>query len=237
MATTPTLNPIPTVVVSNQLTWLQAHERLIIVFLVLLVGGWLGNHWLNISAENAKTAFAAQQQVAAAATLQASEAAKTYQVAIDALSKQITALDVAMTQRQTVLVKQQAQTATLPSDQLVTLWQGLIPGINKGSITPTGDGGYKVDGGPAIDTVNQLEEVPVLRANLSDETKLADDTHKTLDVCTALTDRQKTEIAEDKKTCDAQTASLKADARKSKRNWFVAGLVTAGTIIGYVILR
>jgi len=226
----------PTVIFANELTWLQKHERLIIVVLVLALGGWLGNKWMSYSAEQAKSALVVQQQVSAAAASQAALAAQSYQVAIEALSKQVTALDVAMTQRQTVLVKQQTQTSTLPPDQVVTLWQGLIPGTNKGSITPT-DGGYKVDSGPAIDTVNQLEEVPVLKANLSDETKLADVTQTALTSCSALVDKQKTEIAEDKKTCDAEMASLKASARKSKRNWFVAGAVTAATIFGYIMLH
>ncbi len=222
--------------VQNEKTWLQKHERLIIVVLVIAFGSWLGSKYLDNAAANAKSALVAQQQVSAAAASQAEMAAKGYQVAIEALSKQVTALDVAMTQRQTVLVKQQAQTSALPPDQLVTLWQGLIPGINKGSIVPTTNG-YAVDPGPAIDTVNQLEEVPVLKANLADETNLAATTQSALTSCSGLVDKQKTEIAEDKKTCDAQTASLKADARKSKRNWFIGGLVTAATIFGYIVLH
>jgi hypothetical protein len=235
MATGPQIPP--TVIFANELTWLQKHERLIIVILVLALGGWLGNKWMNVSAENAKSALAIQQQVSAAAASQAALAAQTYQAAIDALSKANVALAASQQARNAALAKQQTVTATLPPDQVVTMWQGLIPGINKGSITPTGDGGYKVDGGPAIDTVNTLEEVPVLRANLSDETKLAETTQTALNSCSTLVENQKTEIAEDKKTCDAQTKSLKADARKSKRNWFIGGLVTAATIVGFIAIH
>lgn len=236
MATGPQV-PNPTVIFANELTWLQKHERLLIIVFVLALGGWLGNKWMNVSAENAKSALAVQKAASDAAMSQAEMAAKTYQVAIDALGKQIAALDAAQTARNTVLVKKQAETKTLPPDQVVAMWQGLIPGINKGSITPTSDGGYQVDGGPAIDTVNTLEEVPVLRANLADETKLAETTQTALTSCSALVDKQKTQIAEDQKTCEAETKSLKADARKSKRNWFIGGLVTAATIFGYIMLH
>lgn len=212
-------------------TWFQKHERLIIVFAVLALGGWLGNKWMNVSAENAKSALAVQQQVSAVAASQAALAAQSYQAAIDALSKANVALAASQTARNTALVKQQTATVTLPPDQLVTLWQGLIPGINKGSITPTATG-YIVDSGPAVDTVNQLEEVPVLKANLSDEIKLADTTQTTLNSCSILIDKQKIQIAEDDKTCKAQVTSLKADARKSKRNWFIGGMTTAATVIG-----
>lgn len=207
-------------------SWLIQHERLIVIFLVLIFGGWLGNRWMNYSAEQAKSALAVQQAASQAAAAQAALAAQTYQVSIDALAKQTAALDASQRARNAGLAKQQTATTTFPPDQVVTLWQGLLPGINKGNIVPTADGGYKVDAGPAIDTVNTLEEVPVLRANLSDETKLADTTQTALTSCSALVDKQKTEIAEDKKTCDAKTASLKADARKSKRTFFILGFIS-----------
>lgn len=223
---TPSVVPSPTVILANELTWLQKHERLIIVVLVLALGGWLGNKWMNQSAENAKSALAVQQAASAAAASQADLAAKTYQAAIDAMSRQNVALAASQQARNTTLVKQQTVTATLPPDTVVTMWKGLIPGINQGNIVPTPQGGYTVDGGPAIETVNQLEEVPVLRANLSDETALAGNTQTALNSCSTLVETQKTEIAQDKKTCDAQVTSLKADARKSKRNWFIAGFIS-----------
>ncbi len=131
-----------------------------------------------------------------------------------------------MVQRNAILDRQQTKTSTLPPDQLITMWQGLIPGVNKGSIISNTQGGYTVDSGPAIDTVNTLEEVPVLRANLEDETKLVETTQTALNSCSTLVDKQKTQIEEDDKTCKAQVTSLKANARKSKRNFFIAGFIS-----------
>lgn len=244
MSTPPVVpSPAPTVILANELTWLQKHERLIIVVLVLALGGWLGNKWMNVSAENAKSALAVQQQVSAAAASQAEMAAKTYQAAIDALSHANVALAASQQARNTTLVKTQAQTATLAPDALITMWKGLIPGTMPGEIKaqavvlPDGTHAQQVvvDDGPAVETVNQLEEVPVLRANLSDETALAGNTQTALTACSALVESQKTEIAEDKKTCAAQMVSLKADARKSKRNWFIGGMTTAATVIGLAL--
>lgn len=242
---TPPVTPAPTVILANELTWLQKHERLIIVVLVLALGGWLGNKWMNQSAENAKSVLAVQQAASAAAASQADLAAKTYQAAIDAMSRQNVALAASQQARNTTLVKQQAATATVAPDVLITMWKGLIPGTMGGDIKlqditrPDGVHAQQVivDDGPAVETVNQLEEVPVLKANLSDETALAQNTQTALNSCSTLVDSQKTEIAEDKKTCDAKTASLKADARKSKRNWFITGLVTAATIVGFIAIH
>ena len=50
---------------TTALTWLQKHERIILVFLVLLAASWFGNHWLNNTAAKDKQAatVAAQQLV------------------------------------------------------------------------------------------------------------------------------------------------------------------------------
>jgi len=222
---------------ASELTWLQKHERLIVVVLVLALGGWFGNKWLNQSAENAKATLAVQQAASAAAASQADLAAKTYQAAIEAMSKANVALATAQTARNTALVKTQTQTATQAVNQpneFVKTWQSLIPGTMGGNIVqqpidlPDGTHSqrFAVDLGPAIETVNTLESVPVLKADLADETALAANTQTALNSCQTLVEKQKTEIAEDKKTNDAEIASLKASARKSKRNWFIAGFVS-----------
>jgi hypothetical protein len=240
MATGPTIPiqiPNPTVLITNELSWFQKHERLIIVVLVLALGGWLGNKWMNVSAEHAKAALAVQQQASAIAATQADLAAKSYQAAIEALSKANVALAASQTARNTVLVKQQATTATqatvAPND-FVKTWQSLIPGTIPGNITQqvailpdkTTSQQFIVGLGPAIETVTALEAVPVMKANLADEIALAGSTQTALNSCSTLVDKQVIEIAQDKKTCDAAMKDLKANARKHSRNWFIAGFVS-----------
>lgn len=222
---------------SSELTWLQKHERLIIIVLVLALGGWLGNKWMNQSAENAKAALAVQQAASQAAASQADLAAKTYQMAIEAMSRENVALATAQQARNTTLIKTQTQTAaqaTSAPNEFVKTWRSLIPGTMGGSIVQqpivlpdkSTSQQFVVDLGPAIETVNALEAVPVLKANLADETTLAGNTQTALNSCTILVDKQKTVIEENGKLSDAKIASLKADARKSKRNWFIAGFVS-----------
>src|SRR2546430_17449964 len=80
-------------------TWLQKHERMIIVLLVLLAGGWLGNKWLNNSAAEAQTKYAIAQAALDQTRLQASQAHQDYQMTVDALTKQNASLAAAVASR------------------------------------------------------------------------------------------------------------------------------------------
>jgi hypothetical protein len=100
--TTPTITTVTT-------SWLIQHERLVLVFIVLLFAAFLGNKWLNYDASKKDAAaIVAQQQVVAAqaatatavrnadaATAQTAQVALQYQAMIDALTRQNNSLAAA----------------------------------------------------------------------------------------------------------------------------------------------
>ena len=121
-----------------------------------------------------------------------------------------------------------AAQVTLPPTELVARLNTLVPQADA-TVTPTG---VALPEAGAVATVQQLEQVPVLTQQLSDETQIASDTAGLLAAANenraTLTDEisgLKLEAVDSAKVCTAQIAVIKAEARKSKRRWFVAGFV------------
>lgn len=225
--------PAPQVVIANQLSWLQQHERLIIVFMILLVGGWLGSKALDNSLANAKTALAAQQQISQAAASQAALDAKQYQTALDVMSKEITALEASQRARNTVLQQKETVIKTETPTALSLDWEKAIGTSNE--IIPSTQG-FSVTDDAARKTVAQLEEVPVLTANLADETKIAVGTQASLTQANTVISDQKTEIAQNDKTCKDQISVLKKSSRVSRLRWFGIGVgVGVAAVLHFVI--
>jgi hypothetical protein len=227
--------------VQTAVSWIKTHERLIIVFMVLLFGAFLGNKWLDTSA--AKTAaaatFAAQQaaeakQSAGVAAQQAVQVQQQYQAMLEVLQKQNAALAQAVTQRDAILGQQQTADKKMSPTQLTQRWAALVPSTMP-IATPTG---VSVTTADAQSTVVQLENVPVLTQNLKDETAIAANLQSELDAQakvvvedSVLISALNTEIAANDKACKAEVASVKADARKGKVKWFKIGYV-AGLVSG-----
>lgn len=228
------------------LTWLQKHERIIIVFLVLVVGGWLGNHWLNNRAEVADQKVVAAQQVLdtqkaanAQLALEVQQTASQYQAMVNSLTQQNAQLSSAMQSRTVVLQQQQVADKTLPLPDLGKRWSDLA-GLNAGDVTASTSGITVTDAG-ARATVGKLEEVPILTANLADETTVADNRQAELDKSNDLIgglNQQvtglNTQIADGQKVCDTKLNASKADANKAKKNWLLRGL-GVGVAIGIFI--
>jgi hypothetical protein len=110
---------------------------------------------------------------------------------------------------------------------LATRWHQLIPTVTP-SVTSVGVG---LTAQEAHDTVAQLEQVPVLVQNLSDEMKVASNYQSEVqksdllnaDLNSQILGLQK-ENADEVSACKAQVASVKADARKSKISWIKRAL-------------
>lgn len=88
--------------------------------------------------------------------------------------------------------------------------------------------------------VTDLDTLPVVQANLVDtqkqldnETQIAVAAQNDVVAQKAQVDGLNKQIADAQKTCKAQIASVKADARKSKLKWFGLGFV-AGFITGHI---
>lgn len=237
--------------VKNDLTWLQKHERLIVAVLIIAAMMFLGNKWLdNRSVSDAVQAALAKQQavelqqkVADDEKRQAEQAAQTaqmaaqYQAMVDGLTRQNASLAAAVAQRTSILEKQQTANNTAPLPEVAQRWIGLA-GLQPTDLQVAANG-VDVNDTAARKTVNLLEEVPVLQQNVRDIQQVADNRQAELSKANDVIATQGTqivglnqEVADEKKAhkadvdADKKTIdSVKADARKSKRNWFIAGFI------------
>lgn len=243
--------PIDNVVnaVKADVSWVKTYERIILVTLVLAAGAWGWSTWVNSDA-SAKRAQAAvlSQQVAdlktqnAAIALQAAQSAAVYQATVEALTQQNASLAAAVTQRNAILGEQQTHNTAAPLPELAQRWAELAKIAPETlAATPTG---ISVSDTSARMTVNLLEEVPVLRADLADTETIAVNRQTELDKADGLITSLNAEVtglktlgtAEGKK-CAADIAVVKADARKSKRNWFIKGVTVGAAVAVFIVLH
>jgi hypothetical protein len=238
--------------IKNDLSWLQRHERLLICTMVILAVTFLGNKWLDNRSTGAAVQAALAQQKAvvlqqkvdedvkqsAVQAAQNAQIAAQYQSMVDTLNRQVASLAAAVAQRNNNLVNQQASNQTAPLPNVAKRWVSLA------DLQPTdltvADTGINVNDTAVRKTVNLLEEVPVLQKNVQDIQQIADNRQIELSKANDLIAGQNTQIgglikqvtdekASHKADVDAdrkEIDSVKADARKSKRNWFIAGFIT-----------
>ena len=215
--------------------YLKAHERLI---LALVAAGvlWVAIGKVDTLIQHHDDANLKQAQVIAAqeASKNAAIAAQVAsdKAAFDALQAKLQAEDAALIQANvalaTALTRQQKTDATLPPTDLVARWNALVPqaaaSVNNGQVTLPNTG--------AVATVQQLERIPVQQEEITNEQTLVANgnalavaqTKQVTDLTVQVTGL-KLQSIDDAKVCQAQIAVVKADARKSKRRWFVAGFV------------
>ena len=225
--------------------WLLAHERLIIVALVLAVGAFGISKYFDVSAARADArAVAAQQQAVdakantAAATLQASQTASQYQAMVEALTRENAALALAVTSRNTVLQQNTAKKETAPLPELMSRWNTLA-----GTDVTVKGADAIVSDTSSRKTVNLLEQVPVLQANLTDETTIAANRQAELEKSDVLANNLNVEIGAlnnqltaDAKACTLNIAAVKADGKKNSVKWFKRGLIVGflgGLFVGH----
>jgi hypothetical protein len=152
-----------------------------------------------------------------------------------ALTQQLAALNATSTLRNSSLTKAQMEVPTMSSTQLSNDWETFINVPH--SISET-QGGFIVNDQAAIATVQQLEEVPVLKSDLADETTSLQESQKQYGNEVQALSLEESAHNKDNATCTTDKKSLsdnlnkaKADAKKSKFKWFFAGVV-AGFIGG-----
>jgi hypothetical protein len=216
-------------------TWIKQHERMIITVLVGLVLWFaigkidtlVANHD-NANLQQAKVVAQAQIEKNAALAAQAAQQAAQFQALAEKVQAQNTALAQANVALVTALTKQQKTDATLPPTQLVARLNTLVPEAGA-SVTPNG---VTLPENGAVATVQELEKVPVLTTQLSDtQTELKNEQGllmaSTAQVATLNSEvaSLKLEAVDQAKVCTAQIAVVKAEARRSKRRWFLGGFV------------
>lgn len=228
--------------------WIQfvkSHERMVLGLGLLLVVLWIGNKYLNISADKADAkAVAAQQaldtikQQNADFQKKVDEQEQQYQVLVGQLTAQNRSLLATIASRNQAVQTQQKTDANLALPELAVRWKTLVPEADVQILNT----GVSVSEPGARATVQQLELVPVLQANLGDEEKLVTNKDQQIAGLTGLTsglttqvDGLRSQIAAADTSCKADIAKIKADDRRSKRNWLLRGIAIGGAIVGYLM--
>jgi hypothetical protein len=228
-------------------TWLQKHERLIIVLFVLVFGYFaldktLGVvvQWDNHRASVAMATVQAQQAKNDEALAQAKATLLDYQTALAASIKQNAALSAAIVTRDKAVVVQQKTDAQLPPTELGQRWENLVSCVPVGSCVQATASGFAVTNNGAIKTVQQLEQIPVLQQDVTDEKNqnlnLQTDVNKANDLISQgkiVVNGLQLQIQDQQKSCETQITAVKAQARKGKLKSFGIGFVT-GYVAGQV---
>lgn len=225
----------------------KAHEKLLLVGFALVVFLLLGNKYLKYSASRATGKAEATQQVAAGAAQNSVDMAKLvesdqqkYQQLVASLSAQNQSLIVAIKTQNAQAASHQQADKVEPLPLVAQRWITLlnlqatdIQSVN-GSLTVSEPG--------ARTTVEQLELVPSLQADLKDAQTISQDKTQQIDglntVVSGLHEQVgalNVQITDDSKACKAQVAEVTAKARHSKLQWFERGLAIGGTIVAFIL--
>lgn len=238
-----------TKVIGETQTWLQKHERVVLAVVLATVFLVLGNSYIGHAADvaNAKEKAAqqalvlAQNNAAKLAQLSQQQQAEYLQVT-QQLEDQNAKLLAAVTAKQAATQKQQAADKTLPPNQLAERWTALA-GLQPTDVQPT-TSGFAVTPAGGVNTVVQLEQVPALKAELTDAQTVVQNKDKELNQATATVNALQsqvgglqTEVTAKSKECLAQVNDLKAQARRSKRNWFLRGAAVGGGVVLYLLVH
>jgi len=227
---------IPLPPVQRPESWLKHHEKMILAtigglvlwFAIGRIDTLIANHD-RANLEQAKIVAQVQQSKDSALAAQATAQAAQYQVLADKVQAQNAALVAANTQLATALAKQQKVDGTLPPSDLVARWNTLVPQAGA-TVTPNG---VSLPSAGAVSTVQALEQIPVLNSELSNtKVQLANvdslllASNGQITTLNAEVSGLRLEAVDQAKVCTAQIAVVKAEARRSKRRWFLAGVVT-----------
>src|SRR5580700_8052302 len=229
------------------LLWFKAHERLVIIVLVLGFGAHMYGRYIDLESTKKDAQVAAltqtvEQDKTSVANLaaQAAQAQATYQSTLTAMQAQNAQLAQTIAQESAALSKSQAVDNTLPLPQLGQRMETLVPDA-KGGVTATATG-LALNDAASRGVVSQLEEVPVLKDQLSQETQTATNNADMLTkaqtanaACqsevTGLTKENTDLVAKDK----ADVAAEKLKTKKAWRSGFKWGAITG--VVGSIAVK
>lgn len=228
--------------------FLKAHENILILGAALFVIFTLGNKWLDHRATQADekagaaaqvvdTQHTANQDVQRQLAAQQAEY-RRLQAQTAALTTKLAAQVAARDQQKKAQVKVDETAA--PAD-LAARWTSLMA-LAPGDVAPAANDTYVIKDQAARTTVENLENVKVLvdddqdqrAANAAQKAQL-DDLQKTADLYSKTTVGLQAELTDEKKACAEQVGQVKAQARKSKLHWFIAGFVAGAATLGYIL--
>jgi len=216
-------------------SWIKTHERLLCLALVLAFGCFGVSKYYDHEATVKSAQATAAAQVSAsdhtnslALASQAQQIAQQYAVLVQTLSAQNAALNAAMAQRN---VQQKAQVVTdsnLPMAGVADRWAVLIPTVQPS--TPM-TGGISLTSGQAHDSLEYMEQVPILQGNLADETQIAQNYQQEVqksDLLNADLNSQVTGLQKENTDLVAKDVAdvkaCKAEGKKNSVKWFKRGL-------------
>jgi hypothetical protein len=192
-----------------------------------------------VASEKAK---AADERAAAAEKTNAvfqQQTAQQIQVLVSqnqALQSQVSGLLSAIASRDAELRKQQQAVVSMAPPERAETWNRLIE--LPGSVKPSADG-YSVTEAGALTTIQELQRVPVLAANVKDLTASVAKLQENVANDAVQFDLERKAHDSDKSACsvqlgakdldlaakDAEIKKVKADAAKAKRKWFFVGAI------------
>lgn len=229
-------------------SYVETHTGLLKYVLFFAVLLYFGNRVMNYQIDKDKGDLAhaqsqvewAKEQVSALNRTTASLYQQNLQ-AQAALTTQIADAKKSIEVRQTKLTEVQKTDETLPVPQLAFDWAAII---KRGNLTPTATT-ITADAQAAISTVQALQQGQADAFTIVDLNKTIAVSNKYVESCRILIDSGEKEIdalkqqsADQDKSCKAEVAFVKAEARKSKSKWFKAGVVVgfvAGLFTGHAI--
>lgn len=216
--------------------YIKNHERLLII--LILVGlSWFSVGKVeniiaahdNANLKQATTIAQVQQSKDAALAAQVASQAAQYQALADKVQVQNAALVAANTQLATALAKQQKTDASLPLPDLANRWTVLVPSA-KPIATPSG---LAVDTPGAIATVQSLEQVPVLSAQIENDRTQIENTQNLLTASNGQVATLNEEVSglrleavDQAKVCDARVKVETDKVHTARRRWFKIGFLT-----------
>jgi hypothetical protein len=229
------------------LTWFKAHERLIIIVLVLGFGAHMYGRWIDLEstkkdAQVATLTQTVEQDKISVANLaeQAAQAQSTYQATLATMQAQNAQLAQTIAQESAALSKVQAVDKTLPLPQLGQRMETLVPDA-KGGVTATSTG-LALNDAASRGVVSQLEEVPVLKDQLSTETQVAQNNADMLNkaqsantACTAEVGGLNKELKDQQAHEAAVVAADKVKIKKAWRSGFKWGAITG--VVGSIAVK
>ncbi len=230
------------------LSWFKAHERLVVILVVLAFGWHFYGAYLNYAGSKADAKVIALTQLVEQdkqtnqnLAISSATAADQYQKALDSAQKLNVQLAQANAQQSAILDRRQSQDSMLDLPALSARLQTLVPST-AGGVTVANNGLALTD--PASHAVvSQLEAVPVLQNQLDTETKIAQNTGLALQsaqgditACTnqvgGLQTTLKDQQAHETAAIQAEQVKTKKAFRKGLKIGAIGGFI-AGLFIGH----
>lgn len=229
------------------LTWFKAHERAIVIVLVLGFGAHMYGRWIDLQSAQkdakvvALTAVVEQdKQTVQQMAQNAATAQQQYQVTLDAITKQNVALEASVAQESIILAQRQGIDKQLNLPAVGQRMEVLVPAAVGGITTTTS--GIALNDNASHSVLNVLEQVPVLTSQLASETQVAQNNADLANKSDAVNISLTAEVGGLNKTltdqsaqCVAEVAAEKVKTKKAWRNGFKWGFAAGFAAGAYIV--